>query len=305
MLNKIFNKEKKYIFIINNFFQLIYFIFIIKEYNIKHYLFLIPNYKNYLNNYLFLLENINYKIINNIYIRGFPFSIIDSIKYRKTIINILPNNYIKYNIIATTSNNILNKIFLWIFNKNKIFLLNTTPDSLTKKKITFYDLFFDIINRNKNNYIYKLNFLDLNWEYFFTKHKENINTTSIIEKIKIDIDKNIAIFLWQNHNEIWLTDKEYLKILETLKNKYENKNIIFYIKPHPLDNFKYLGFELINKQIPWELLNFILNNKKTYLLTFFSSTILTLRANNKKIIKYQKQYTPIQQILINKITKWV
>lgn len=301
MINKVFkDNNKKYLFIINNFFQLFYFKFILKEYKINNYIFLIPNYKNYLKKYLFLLSDLNYKVIDDINIRWIPFSLIDIIKYKKRIINILPNNYKEYNIIATTSNNLLNKIFLWIFNKNRIFFINTTPDSLVNRKQNLlYNYIYDKISKNKNKYILKLNFLDLKWEYFFEKYKKDINILNQMkEKINIDTNKKIAIFLWQNHKELWLSDKEYIKILLSLKNKYKKQWTIFYIKPHPLDDYNYLNFNLIDKTIPWELLNFILNKENTELLTFFSSTILTINANKKRLVKYEKDYNNIQKHLL-------
>jgi hypothetical protein len=305
MLNKIFIKNEKYLFIINNFFQLFYFIFIIKEFNIKNYIFIIPNYKNYLKNFLFFLDWINYIILNDIEIRKIPFSFIDIIKHKKKIKKIFSNKYQKYKIIATTNNNILNKLLLWYFKNNEIFLINTTPDSLIKKERILYDKIFDFITCNKNNFIFKLNYFDLKWEYFYNKYKNIFDIKKIKENLNLNLNKDISIFLWQNHKELWLSDNIYNNILLNIKKEYKNKWIEFYIKPHPLDNFNYLEFNLIDKKIPWELLNLILKPERTELLTFFSSTILSIKANKKNIIKYEYEYNKVQKALINKIKKWI
>ncbi len=320
-------ENKNYVFIVNNTFHIIYFLSLIKEYNIKNYLLVVNNTNNYFvlwkydklfkkNNINYIKccwENYNYKIFLFKIIYDYIFCFIKLYKYRK------------YDLIISDDNNISNQIIInSIWSKSKsLFLINNNLYWLIYKKnkninsSIKVNIFYNIIlkflwinkirniwenyNYSNKTYIDKIDFnpIKSNKKYLLQIFKDNIENI----KKEINLNKNIILFS-QNLIDEWRINKnDYLKELQKIKNKYIWYNI--FIKPHPLENTSYYEkeYKVLNKFLPSELLDIYLSNfKNNIYLTFYSTIIINLNFWNKFIIDYNdfpKEEKIIQSELIN------
>ena len=297
------NKNNNYIFIITNSFSFIYFLWIIKKYELKNIVIIINNSYNFFMNskYDNILDKLNIKYIIITWedkIKSFPYSIIDIIKIKQEIKKkcILLKWYqiITWHDYITTDQLILkflkkNNILLWIINNNII-----------KNKYNFdniiYSLFYLIffwINKFKNlsyifNYKFKILYKDIDKNIIFDNilYLKTLFSNKLESLNNIKWNKNI-IFLSQNIiDEYWINKDLFIKKLIKIQNIYKNKWFNFYIKPHPLENASYYekNFNLIDKSIPSELLDIYFWDKETIYITYFSTVINNLQFWKKYLI---------------------